>query len=229
MNNKILKVNIASGYLALPGWINYDNSIVAKIAQFPPILKLAIKFNLLPGEYLNYLGKKIKIRDCRKKMPLINNSVDFIYTSHFLEHLQRYETFRVLKDSFRVLKSGGVIRIVVPDVKKLIKLYLTKDYSQLSLGANDERIEFRGADFLSLHFYPFENNKIKSPGILQRIQENFLKRHSWMYDFESMQNLLKKAGFINIAEKNAGESILTEVKQLDHHPEISLFIEAEKP
>lgn len=229
MATKRVKVNIASGYVALDDWINYDNSIVARVAKIPFLLKLFIKLKLLPAEYTNYLHKNLKIRDCRKKMPLRNKSVDFVYTSHFLEHLYRHEALKVLQDSYRVLKHNGRLRVVVPDVNKLINLYSKKQYEKLALEAKDENIPFVSADFLSLHFYPFENNKVKSPRFIQKIQELFLRRHKWMYDYNSMKQLLMSIGFADIQEKKCGESILGDIEKLDHHPEISLFIEAKKP
>ena len=43
------------------------------------------------------------------------NTFDFIYSEHFLEHLFIDEALELLKESRRILKPGGVMRIVTPD------------------------------------------------------------------------------------------------------------------
>lgn len=52
-----------------------------------------------------------------------NNSVDFIYASHAMEHIPRSKLVKSLKDWYRVLKPGGVLRFGVPNFDKLIEVY----------------------------------------------------------------------------------------------------------
>ena len=52
-----------------------------------------------------------------------DGSVDLIYASHVLEHFGRNEVQAVLKGWHRVLKSGGVVRIAVPDFAAVVALY----------------------------------------------------------------------------------------------------------
>ena len=59
----------------------------------------------LSGEYLNE----------RSKLSQKNNSLNYAYTSHFVEHITD-ETFKGLsKEIYRVLKKGGIFRIVTPN------------------------------------------------------------------------------------------------------------------
>jgi predicted SAM-dependent methyltransferase len=50
-----------------------------------------------------------------ERFPFPDNSVDFIYSSHFLEHFQTSEIKSILIECYRILKSGGKIRTCVPD------------------------------------------------------------------------------------------------------------------
>ena len=52
-----------------------------------------------------------------------NNSVDLIYASHCLEHFHYSEIINVLKEWQRVLKKGGVLRLSVPNLDLLLKIY----------------------------------------------------------------------------------------------------------
>jgi SAM-dependent methyltransferase len=73
-------------------------------------------------------------------IPFPNASVDFVYSSHFLEHLERPAGLRLLQDSCRVLRPGGVIRICVPDLEKAVQFYLAGDRARfLAYFFTDER------------------------------------------------------------------------------------------
>ena|SRR3990167_9688126 len=58
------------------------------------------------------------------KLGFPDNSVDYIYACHLLEHFRRDETQTILKEWYRVLKPGGVIRIAVPDFDAIVEVYL---------------------------------------------------------------------------------------------------------
>jgi predicted SAM-dependent methyltransferase len=49
---------------------------------------------------------------------------DVVYHSHVLEHLDLSSGLRFLRECARVLKPGGIIRVVVPDLERLAAEYL---------------------------------------------------------------------------------------------------------
>ena len=53
-----------------------------------------------------------------------DGSVDLIYASHVLEHFGRHVYMSVLREWFRVLRPGGVLRLSVPDFAKTVQVYL---------------------------------------------------------------------------------------------------------
>src|SRR5437762_8379307 len=57
--------------------------------------------------------------DITKPLAFKDNSVDFILIEHCLEHVTPQEGYRFLKESRRILKSGGVIRVIVPSIDNL--------------------------------------------------------------------------------------------------------------
>ena len=204
---KEVKINLGSGFVGLRDWINYDNSIVARISKHKWLLNILVNLGFLPKKFAEVKWPPITTQDCRKNIPLKDNSVDFVYTSHFLEHLYRFETIRVIKECFRVMKSGATIRIALPDMDKIIKLYLNRD-KKFGFDAHDNKIAYTPADILSSHFYAYEWNQSKKPGLITRLQELFLRRHKWMYTAESMINLLKHIGFKNIKDAVGAENLL---------------------
>jgi len=66
----------------------------------------------------------VKAYDLRKGIPLENESADFVYSSHMLEHLGKREAENFIRECFRVLKKGGIIRIAVPDLETIAREYL---------------------------------------------------------------------------------------------------------
>jgi predicted SAM-dependent methyltransferase len=90
-------VNIGCGYIAHPDWINLD------IAPATPI---------------------VKSFDLRRGLPEASGTIDVCYSSHVLEHLLTPEAQFLVQDCFRVLKPGGILRLVVPDLENIVREYL---------------------------------------------------------------------------------------------------------
>lgn len=62
--------------------------------------------------------------DLLGKLPLLDNTVDLIYTSHFIEHIPADDVNKFLAECLRILKPEGVIRIVTPDLVEMSREYL---------------------------------------------------------------------------------------------------------
>ena len=52
-----------------------------------------------------------------------NDKFDLVYASHVLEHFAKKQTQNILKEWVRVLKKDGTLRISVPDMEALIRIY----------------------------------------------------------------------------------------------------------
>lgn len=92
----MLKLNLGCGPHTIDGWINYD------LESHPNITQLDLSLGRLPHP---------------------DNSVDFIFSEHFIEHVTKQQAVILLKECYRVLKPGGVIRISTPDLQELINWY----------------------------------------------------------------------------------------------------------
>lgn len=202
----MIKLNLGSGFIGLPDWINYDNSIVVKLKRLIPIRWL-VKIGALPADYNDVKFPTIRVRDLRRGIPHGDTSVDVIFTSHFLEHLRRPEAVKLLKDCWRVLRQKGLIRVVVPDV--------------------DHIRSFKDGDDVSVWFYPDYINK-KEPSLYDWIKHLFLRPHKWMYNYYSLRKILTEAGFKHVRRCNAHEGKCPDIDYLDTYPNHSLFVEAEK-
>ena len=63
--------------------------------------------------------------DIAKGLPFRDGTFDAVYHSHVLEHLRKDEALPFLQECRRVLKSGGIIRIAVPDLERICRTYLS--------------------------------------------------------------------------------------------------------
>lgn len=106
-------LNIGCGTSCHPDWVNLD-----LVAQTPEVVA----------------------HDLTKGLPFPDGSADACYSSHVLEHLRAEEADAFLAEQFRVLKTGGVIRVVVPDLEVISRLYLSY-LDQLKAG--DHSAEFK--------------------------------------------------------------------------------------
>ncbi len=77
----------------------------------------------------------IKI-DIRKSLPFPDNSLDFVYTSHLIEHLINEDLTKLIQEIFRILKPDGVCRLVTPDWDEMIGEYISQNNRGNYLYAN---------------------------------------------------------------------------------------------
>jgi predicted SAM-dependent methyltransferase len=75
--------------------------------------------NIQPGECVDYIG------NCADLGQFKDSSIDEVYASHVFEHLSYVdELLHTLKEVHRILISGGILRISVPDFELLCKMFL---------------------------------------------------------------------------------------------------------
>ena len=215
-----LKVNIGCGTIVASGWINYDTSLNMVFSKYWFLKRLLYTLRLVSRQtYETSWPSGIIRKDVRKGLPLQDETVDFIYCSHFLEHLTHEEAVNLLNECHRVLKRRGWMRVVCPDLRIIVSKYLEGDLDYILFRVS-HKSELSQAFIKSL--YLSDNRSIferfLSPGFA----------HRCMYDFDSLATLLRKCGF-GVAEKRRfGEGITPDIDRLDSHPEESLYVEAQK-
>jgi hypothetical protein len=64
--------------------------------------------------------------DVTRGLPYGPESFDVVYHSHVLEHLDRRGAELLLLECWRVLANGGILRVVVPDLESICRLYLDR-------------------------------------------------------------------------------------------------------
>jgi predicted SAM-dependent methyltransferase len=203
----VVKVNLGCGLAVAPGWINVDGSLNALLAGWPrPVHRLVYRVSgsnrYYPlDEYCRLLEHHVWVHyDLAYGIPFPDNSIDYLYSSHFLEHLEEEEAAGLLAESHRVLKPGGFTRICVPDLAHAIALYHEGKKEQM------------------LRSYFFVEPEL-----------GYFARHKYMYDFETLGARLERAGFRDIRRCDYRIGAVPDLDILDNRAGETLFVEAVKP
>ncbi len=69
-------------------------------------------------------GGKVLAYDLRLGIPFVDNSFDVVYHSHILEHMPKAWGEFFLEECYRVLRPGGLLRVVLPDLENITRNYL---------------------------------------------------------------------------------------------------------
>ena len=203
--NDIVNINLGSGLRTCEGWINIDGTIHALASNLHnAIKKICYRLSGVKGrysliQYCQILENNTFIHhNLAYGIPLTDESVDCIFSCHFLEHLPKEKACYVLQDAYRVLKKGGLIRIGVPDLEYFVEQYLQ--------GNKESAVDH----------------------IFASGQTTYLDRHRYMYDFDILRSILAPIGFNNIVKLSYQKGDTPDIDKLDSYPNTSLFIEANK-
>jgi predicted SAM-dependent methyltransferase len=216
-----VKVNVGCGSRVVADWINYDSSIHLILSKYHFLKRILYAFRLIPRKVYttNWPYELIERKNLRKGLPLYDESVDFIFSSHFLEHLSYKDGINLLKDCHRVLKPGGWIRVVCPDLRVITSKYLEGDMDYVLFQVS-QKADLSHAFIKSLCLSDSRSllERIFFPGSL----------HRCMYDFDSLSNLLAVCGFSIIEKRKYREGVTPDIDKLDNRSEESLYVEAQK-
>ena len=155
---------------------NTDGSVMLNLGCGGMTLPCFINIDATSDWHIHYVRSVTNLR------PFTNNSVDLIYVSHCLEHIQHHQVQSVLAEWYRVLRPDGILRLGVPDFNQLLKVY------RLS-GDDVEAIQ----------------------GVLMGGQTYALNAHYTSFTCESLTKRLKDVGFREVRVWNRGTNAETSI------------------
>lgn len=83
-------------------------------------------------------GEGVIAHNLLRGIPADHNSFDVVYHSHVLEHFTKTDGFSFIRECHRVLKPNGIIRIAIPDLEQIARLYLSFLEQGLADGNNEQ-------------------------------------------------------------------------------------------
>lgn len=178
----VRKLQIGAHVCALAGWLNTD--------LYP---------QSLTGVSL----------DATKTFPLPDESFDYVFSEHQLEHIAYSEGVAMLRECRRILRPGGKVRLAVPSLDRLVEL----------VKPTRTDLQERYIRYSSECFWP----SVESPGPCFAFNSAFMYwGHKFIYDEATLRYTLEATGFTQIQFFGPGASndpnltgIETRVSDLD--------------
>jgi len=178
-------VNYGCGFTAPSQWMNYDSSLTLRFERIPILGRIYTKNG-------KRFPKNVKYGNIVRGLPVKNESIDIAFSSHMLEHLSLDDFRTALNNTVKMLKCGGVFRLVVPDLRFLAEVYLkSKDKDACVQFVRNTLMgeEIGMKNLITILYSAFQNRK-----------------HLWMWDYNSIKYELESAGFINVRECSFGDA-----------------------
>lgn len=139
--------------------------------------------------------------DATTRWPMEDSAARFIYADNVVEHITLAGTRVMLQEAHRCMAPGGIIRIVTPDIRRHVELYLD---GRASLDSPTGR-HYRDAGLIVEH-----------PVDLVRVPIASFGHHTgYLYDYETLASELIDGGFRDVVRCELGASVHPELVDLD--------------
>ncbi len=203
-----------AAYVVLPWRLNRLRE--ARVAR-EQLVNVACGPHLVSGFFnidLRPCARDVMPWDCRRSLPLGDGGAAGIRAEHFVEHLDpRDELPQFLSDCHRALRTGGVLRIIVPDAERFLRAYCRSDVE----GFRDLEVPD-----------PFPGDLPTRMDVVNHVFHQW-HEHRWAYDYETLAHRLRAAGFSRVERSSFAQSLDTRLAcDRPVHKPYSLYVEAVK-
>lgn len=180
-------VQFGCGFSAPEGWRSFDASPTLRFERAPIVGRLYKRNAARFPENVEY-------GDIRKGLPVPSGSCAGVYASHVLEHLSLEDFHAALKETFRILRSGGIFPLVVPDLYELARAYVD------SHGRQDAQ----ASQVFMRESYLGHTSRVRGlRGLMRAALGN--SEHLWMWDELSLADALRRLGFAEVRRAQFGD------------------------
>ncbi|MGH3414200.1 MAG: class I SAM-dependent methyltransferase [Marmoricola sp.] len=210
-----LLVNLGSGQHGPQTWVNFDRSPSMLLRRFPVARGLLRRAGVINEFQAQGWDPHIQRRDLVRPLPFAGGTVDAIYSSHFLEHVFLTEAETVLREAYRVLRAGGILRLALPDGER---------WARELVEAGDDPTGEAGRLYQErLGAHP-DARPTGRHGLTFGLG-GFV--HRWQPTRGLVRSMLQRAGFADTAERKFREGELPDLDRIENREE-SFFYEARK-
>ena len=179
-----LYIQYGCGWNAPENWRNFDASPTLIYERLLLIGRIYTKNE-------NRFPENVEYGDIIKGLPVPEQSCELIYCSHVLEHLSLQDLRIALKNTYKILRPGGIFRFVIPDLEYAIKQYI------------NDKSEFAALNFMKNTLLGKEKRVRGLKGLFLEWLGN--SQHLWMWDYKSIKKELEEVGFKKIRRAFYGD------------------------
>lgn len=176
-SHPVKKLQIGTSFTPLKGWLNTDF-----ILEIPGLVYL----------------------DATRRFPFPDNTFDYIACEHMIEHIDYAGGMAMLRESFRVLKPGGKIRIATPDLRVIVGL--------CALEKTDIQNEY--IDAIADMLFP-EVTECRDIFVINNAFRFW--GHQFLYEPETLKVAMAKCGFENFLDYKPGVSDDPHLRDIESH------------
>jgi predicted SAM-dependent methyltransferase len=148
--------------------------------------------------------------DISRPLPFPSGSFDGVFCEHVVEHFSLNDGLKISREIKRILRPGGVFRVIVPDAEYVVRMYLEKPHGLIAYRGSGDAGETA----------------------METVNSFFRQRydHQFLYDWTTMEKMLLNAGFDKVSRARFGVSIYLQAITLDDakYELESLYVEALK-
>jgi SAM-dependent methyltransferase len=170
--------------------------------------------------------------DARQPLPFEDQTFDYVFSEHLIEHLTYREGLSLLRETYRILKAGGKIRVATPDVEAIIGLYspakndLQKQYiawsAQEVMGLySPQKSELQRyfPQWAIDHKYIRQFFPNADRDCICFVVNSFFQSwgHRFLYDAATLRQTLHGAGFCQVVRCSPGKSSDRTLRGIESH------------
>jgi SAM-dependent methyltransferase len=182
-----LYVHYGCGFTAPLQWVNFDASNTLKWERFPIIGRLYTKNS-------QRFPRNVRCGDIVTGLPVPDASCAGVFASHVLEHLALDDFHKAIANTRKILREGGIFRLVVPDLEWSAREYLSR------LEAKDPRAN---AFFLEKTQLGYVERDRSFVGLFYAWLRT--SAHLWMWDAPALIHALQQHGFRQVRRCSFGD------------------------
>jgi predicted SAM-dependent methyltransferase len=172
-------LNLGCGNRHHPEWINID---------------------IAPG------GEGVIAHDLSLGIPLPDGSCDAVYHSHLLEHLRQPAALKFMRECYRVTRPGAILRVAVPDLEQICRVYLQK----LEEALRNHRNSAADYDWIILEMLDQTVREQSGGGMVAYLSQSPLPNEDFIYERigEEGRNIVRvlREQSINNSDRSSGRT-----------------------
>jgi predicted SAM-dependent methyltransferase len=168
------KLHIGGGWRLLDGWLNTDIELI------PNVMRM----------------------DATEPFPFAENTFQYVYTEHMIEHVPYQQGSRMLQECHRVMRDGGVIRVITPNLAAILGLYKDELWPD-----QEEYLQWFCRTFV-------QEGRLDAVYAINAMFRNW--GHQFLYDERTLSDSMCAAGFRAVQRSALGKSPHLELQNMEN-------------